>query len=160
MDEVSFNINMRIPNAHSLVGTSAVIKSASTRPIPHTILGAATAHDVFSMKIREPLETKKVKVDGSRKSKKPLKTGTATRHYMMCIPKTLDEMDKFPEMTKLYIIMNTTPIHTSNSATSLIEMRGYRAIYLNISLSSILLKTSGSLSRIWLNEINSQKQKT
>lgn len=39
-------------------------------------------------------------------------------------------MDKFPEMKNFYIIMHNALIHTSDIATSLVEMRGYRAIYL------------------------------
>lgn len=44
--------------------------------------------------------------------------------------KTLDEMDKFPEMRNFYIVMDNVPIYTSQDITNLIETRGYRAIYL------------------------------
>lgn len=39
-------------------------------------------------------------------------------------------MDQFPEMKNFYIIMDNAPIHMSDSITSFIKMRGYRAIYL------------------------------
>ena len=43
--------------------------------------------------------------------------------------KTFDETDRLPEMKNLYIKDNG-PIHTSQSITSLNELRGYRAISL------------------------------
>ncbi|CEG76332.1 hypothetical protein RMATCC62417_11241 [Rhizopus microsporus] len=114
--EAGFNINMRSPNARSVRGTPAIVETPTIRAITHTILGAITAHNVISIEFREPLKPKKVKVDG--------------RHYMRFISKTLDEMDKFPEMKNLHIVMDTVLIHTSECITILIEMRGYRAIYL------------------------------
>ncbi|GAA5811717.1 hypothetical protein MFLAVUS_005158 [Mucor flavus] len=127
VDEVGFNINMRSSNTRSLKGTPAVIETPSTRAISLMILGAITAHDVISIESREPLKPKKVKVDGSRKRKKPLskasRKGTVTGYYMRFISKTLDEMDKFPEMRNFYIIMDNAQIHTSDIITSLIEMR-------------------------------------
>lgn len=134
VDEAGFNINMRSPNARSVKGTPAIIETPTTRAITHTILGAITAHDVISIQIREPLKPKRVKVDGSQKRKKPvakpLRKGTVTGHYARFISKTLDEMDKFPEMKNFYIVMDNAPIHTSDSIKNLIEARGYRAIYL------------------------------
>lgn len=48
---------------------------------------------------------------------------------MKLISKTVeDEMDRFPEMRNLYIVMGNAPIHTSQDITNLIETRGYRAI--------------------------------
>lgn len=43
---------------------------------------------------------------------------------------TLDEMDKFPEMKGFYIVMDNAPIHTSQDITTMVEARGYKAIYL------------------------------
>ncbi|KAI9266606.1 hypothetical protein BDA99DRAFT_419813, partial [Phascolomyces articulosus] len=59
VDETTFNISMRSPNARSLKGTSAVIETPTTRAVTHTILGAITAHGVISVEIREPLKPKK-----------------------------------------------------------------------------------------------------
>lgn len=115
VDKAGFNINMRSPNARPLKDIPAVVKTPSTRAISHTILGAITAHDVTSIEIREPLKPKTVKVNGGRKRKKPLgkplRKGTGTGHYV-----------KFAEMTNLYIIPQIV--------SSLIEMRGYRAMCL------------------------------
>jgi hypothetical protein len=81
-----------------------------------------------------PLKPKKIKIAGGRKRKAPAgkKTtkGTVTGHYMRFISKTLDEMDKFPEMKGFYIVMDNAPIHTSQDITTMIEARGYKAIYL------------------------------
>lgn len=62
--------------------------------------------------------------------RKKMSKGTVTGHYMRFISKTLDEMDKFPEMNNFYIMMDNAPIHTSQDITNMIEARGYRAIYL------------------------------
>ncbi|KAG1203139.1 hypothetical protein G6F70_001627 [Rhizopus microsporus] len=125
---------MRSPNARSVKGTPAIIETPTSCAITHTILGAITAHDVISIQIREPLKPKRVKVDGSQKRKKPVakpsRKGTVTGHYARFISKTLNEMDKFPEMKNFYIVMDNAPIHTSDSIKNLIEARGYRAIYL------------------------------
>ncbi|KAG0929919.1 hypothetical protein G6F57_012241 [Rhizopus arrhizus] len=133
VDEAGFNINMKSPNARSVRGTPAIVETPTTRAIAHTIVGAITAQDVISVEIREPLKSKKVKVDGSRKRKKSvakkMSKETVTGHYMKFICKTLDELDKVPEMRNFYI-MDNTPIQTSENITKLIETRGYRAIHL------------------------------
>lgn len=46
------------------------------------------------------------------------------------IAKTLDEMDKFPEMKDFYLVMDNAPIHTSQDITTMVEARGYKATYL------------------------------
>lgn len=134
VDEAGFNINMGSPNARSIRGTPAVVETPTTRAITHTILGAITAQDFISVEISAPLKLKKVKVDGSRKRKKPLvkkmTKGTVTGHYMKFISKMLDEMDKFLELRSFYVVMDNAPIHTSEDITRSIEARGYRAIYL------------------------------
>lgn len=134
VDEAGFSINMRSPNARSIRGTPAIVETLTSRALSHTILGAISANDVITIEIREPMRPKKVKVDGRKKRKKPaaknMPKGTVTGHYMRFVSKTLDEMDKFPEMTNFYIVMDNAPIHTSHEITRMIEARGYRAIYL------------------------------
>lgn len=109
VDEAGFSINMRSPNARSIRGTPAIVETPTSRALSHTILGAISANDVITIEIREPMRPKKV---------------------MRFVSKTLDEMDKFPEMTNFYIVMDNAPIHTSHEITRMIEARGYRAIYL------------------------------
>lgn len=126
---------MRSYNARLVRGTPVVIAETRTaRAITHLILEAITAHDVISIEIREPLKPKKIKFDGSRKRKKllvkTLPKGTVTGLHMRFISKTLDDMDKFPEMRNFDIVRNNSLIHTSESIPSLIEIRYYTAIYL------------------------------
>ncbi|KAI7902264.1 uncharacterized protein BX663DRAFT_570910 [Cokeromyces recurvatus] len=82
-----------------------------------------TATDIISVEIWESLKPKRVKVDGNRKRKKPLAKKKkkkkkrcirklSPRYYMMFIFKTLDKIDKFPEMRNFYIVMNNALIHT------------------------------------------------
>ncbi|KAG2215958.1 hypothetical protein INT45_010102 [Circinella minor] len=134
VDETGFNINMRQPYARSISGMPAIVETPTTRAISHTILGAISANDVIAIEIREPMKSKKLKVYSSKRRKQPQvkKThkGIVTGHYMKFISKTLDEMDKFPEMSNYYIIMDNVPIHTSHDITRMIETRGYRALYL------------------------------
>lgn len=126
---------MRSYNARLVRGTPVVIAETRTaRAITHLILEAITAHDVISIEIREPLKPKKIKFDGSRKRKKllvkTLPKSTVTGLHMRFISKTLDDMDKFPEMRNFDIVRNNSLIHTSESIPSLIEIRYYTAIYL------------------------------
>lgn len=130
VDEAGFN--MRSYNARLVRGTPVLAETKTARAITHLILEAITAHDVISIEIREPLKPKKIKVDGSRKRRKlvekSLPKGTATGLHMRFISKTLDDMDKFPEMRNFYIVRDNSLIHTSESITSLIEIRHYTAI--------------------------------
>ncbi|CEI91015.1 hypothetical protein RMCBS344292_05319 [Rhizopus microsporus] len=140
VDEAGFSINMRSPNARSIRGTPAIVETPTSRALSHTILGAISANDVITIEIREPMRPKKV---------------------MRFVSKTLDEMDKFPEMTNFYIVMDNAPIHTSHEITRMIEARGYRAIYLppySPELNPIenfwsILKASKSISRKTLHNI-------
>lgn len=123
VDEAGFNINMRSHNARSVRGTPEIVETPTT----HTILGATTAQGVISVEIREPL------MEAERErcpQRKKITKGTVTGYYMKLISKTLDEMDRFPEIRNFYIVMGNAPIHTSQDITNLIETRGYRAIYL------------------------------
>lgn len=100
---------------------------------------------------------RKVKVDDSKQRKKPaaknMPKGTVTGHYMF-ISKTLDEMDKFPEMANFYVVMDNAPIHTSHKITKTIQARGYRQyIFLYTLQNSIQLKAFGQSSKMQLNEV-------
>ncbi|CEJ03240.1 hypothetical protein RMCBS344292_17228 [Rhizopus microsporus] len=134
VDETGFNINMRGPFARSMKGTPAIVETPTTRAITHTVLGAITAKDFIALEVREPLKPKKIKIAGGRNRKSPvgkkMPKGTVTGHYMRFIAQTLDEMDKFPEMKGFYIVMDNAPIHTSQDITTMIEARGYKAVYL------------------------------
>lgn len=39
-------------------------------------------------------------------------------------------MDRFPEMTNYYIVMDNAPIHGNKEIEEIIEERGYRSVYL------------------------------
>ncbi|KAG1139223.1 hypothetical protein G6F38_009988 [Rhizopus arrhizus] len=134
VDETGFNINMRGPFARSMKGTPAIVETPTTRAITHTVLGAITAKDFIALEVREPLKPKKIKIAGGRNRKPPvgkkMPKGTVTGHYMRFVAKTLDEMDKFPEMKGFYIVMDNALIHTSQDITTMIEARGYKAVYL------------------------------
>ncbi|KAI9259947.1 hypothetical protein EDC94DRAFT_585388 [Helicostylum pulchrum] len=103
IDESASDINMRPSTARSARGTPAVVITPSTKAISHTILGAISAPEVINIEIRVPVPPKKIKVVGSCKRKataikKPSFGGTNSGHYLNFIKKTLDQMDKYPEM--------------------------------------------------------------
>jgi len=128
VDETGFNINMRGPFARSMKGTPAIVETPTTRAITHTVLGAITAKDFIALEVREPLKPKKIKIAGGRNRKPPvckkMPKGTVTGPYMRFVAKTLDEMDKFPEMKGHYLIMDSAPIYTSKIIGEMIKERG------------------------------------
>lgn len=137
IDESAFDINMRPSTARSARGTPAVIITPSTKAASHTILGAISSMGVVNIEIRVPVPPKKIKVVGSRKRKAtaPIKTssaGTNAGHYINFIKKTLDQMDKYPEMKGFYLIMDNSPIHDKKDGEidRMIESRGYKCVYL------------------------------
>lgn len=137
IDESAFDINMRPSTARSARGTPAIVVTPSTKAISHTILGAISAMGVINIEIRVPVPPKKMKVVGSRKRKasapkKPSFGGTNSGHYLNFIKKTLDQMDKYPEMKGFYLIMDNSPIHNKKDGDidHIIESRGYKCVYL------------------------------
>ncbi|KAG2190476.1 hypothetical protein INT47_003004, partial [Mucor saturninus] len=137
IDESAFDINMRPSTARSARGTPAIVVTPSTKAISHTILGAISAMGVINIEIRVPVPPKKMKVVGSRKRKasapkKPSFGGTNSGHYLNFIKKTLDQMDKYPEMKGFYLIMDNSPIHDKKDGDidHIIESRGYKCVYL------------------------------
>lgn len=70
---------------------------------------------------------------GIREKKQPaqkLPKGTVAGHYSRFLSKMMDEMDRFPEMTNHYIVMDNAPIHGNKEIEEIIEERGYRSVYL------------------------------
>lgn len=134
VDGTGFNINIRSPFARSIKGTPEIVETPTTRAITYTVLGALTAKDVINLEIREPLKPKKIKIAGGQKRKSPvgkkMPKRTVTGHYMRFIAKTLDEMDKVLEMKGFYIVMDNAPINTSQDITTVIETRGFKAVYI------------------------------
>lgn len=137
IDESASDINMRPSTARSARGTPAVVITPSTKAISHTILGAISAPEVINIEIRVPVPPKKIKVVGSCKRKataikKPSFGGTNSGHYLNFIKKTLDQMDKYPEMKRSYLVMDNLPIHDKKDGDidEIIESRGYKCVYL------------------------------
>ncbi|CEG78667.1 hypothetical protein RMATCC62417_13242 [Rhizopus microsporus] len=57
--------------------------------------------------------------------------GTSAGHNTNFIMKTMNGMDKYPQIKEFYMIMDNAPIHGKNGELSqLIENRGYKCIYL------------------------------
>ena len=90
------------------------------------------------MELREPQKniSKILKIDFPRKRRrkadlqKPKPRGTVTGHYMSFLSKAMNEMDRFPEMKGYYIVMDNTPIYTSQEISAMVADRGYRSVYL------------------------------
>lgn len=91
--------------------------SPSGRAVSYTILGAISAKYVISMELRNPQERwpKRIKVPTK---KNPSLKGTVTGHYLEFLAKTMDEMDKFPELKGHYIVMDNASIHTAKESIS------------------------------------------
>lgn len=69
IEESGFDINMRRSRAWSKKGTEAVIPTASTRAVSHTVIGAISAIGVVNITMRVPLSPKKIKIQGGKKRK-------------------------------------------------------------------------------------------
>ncbi|CEG82150.1 hypothetical protein RMATCC62417_16266 [Rhizopus microsporus] len=115
--------------AWSKQGTPAVVTVPKTRATTTAILGAISAEGPIKCSLRfpQPLSNKKGKRgdDIERVSK-----GTATRHCVSFLKATMDEMDQYPHMKGHYLVMDNTPIHTSENIAKYIEFRGFRCVYL------------------------------
>lgn len=109
VDDAGFNINIRSLNARSHKGTPAVVETPSTRAITHSILRAIAAHDIISVEIREPLKSKKVKIDGIKKRKEPFARPS------QCTPQ--------PDSTIIYSLANLLVMKNLN--TSKTRWSGY-----------------------------------
>ncbi|KAI9366530.1 hypothetical protein BD770DRAFT_405804 [Pilaira anomala] len=79
VDKSAFDINMRPPTARSARGTPVIITTPTTRAINHMILGAICPMGVVNMENRVPLKSKRIKVAGSRKKKKPSSEKSSNR---------------------------------------------------------------------------------
>lgn len=117
---------MRRSRAWSKKGTEAVIPTASTRAVSHTVIGAISAISVINITMRVPLSPKKIKIQGGKKRKAappkvPEAKGTTTGHYLNFIRETLDIMDRYPEMKGFYLIMDNAPTHSSNKVNQMVE---------------------------------------
>ena len=91
---------------------------------------------VVNIEIRVPnSKPKRIRVDGAHKRKQPQTKKLASKsivtgHYMIFLQKTVNCMDRFPEMKRFYIVMDNAPIHTADEIEEIISKRGYRSIYL------------------------------
>ncbi|CAO3694473.1 unnamed protein product [Rhizopus stolonifer] len=130
IDESAFHINLKRTMAWSKKRTRAEVVQPLTRAKTTTILGAISPYGIVNVKVRVPYAeaSKKRKVTGGSKAQKT--TGTVTGHYMNFISSTLDVMDRHEQFKGNYLIMDNTPIHTSDSIRRFIENRGYGCVYL------------------------------
>lgn len=131
IDEAGFNINMKRSGAWAPRGNTPVVKTPSTRAENLTILGAICTHGIVQLSLRKPrapLTSKKRKVglnevvDSSR--------GTITGHYKQFLLDVMDVLDKSPYMRNCYLVMDNASIHKSLSIGRIIQVRGYRVLYL------------------------------
>jgi hypothetical protein len=129
IDESAFDINMRTSTARSARGTPAVVIIPSTKAISHTILGAISAMEVINIEIRVLVGIRKRK---TTTIKKRSFGGTNSGHYLNFIKKTIDYLDKYPEMKGFYLVMDNSPIHDKKDGDidKIIESRGYKCVYL------------------------------
>jgi transposase len=86
--------------------------------------------------MRETGSVKKRRVVGATKRKAAgdagaaIPKGTTAGHYLRFISDTLDIMDAFPNMKGFHIVMDNTPIHSSDAIDHIIKERGYIPLYL------------------------------
>lgn len=136
IDESAFDINMRPSYRRAVRGAPATATTPSTRAESHTILGAICAVGVANVDVRVAQTNKRIKVAGGRKrkttstKKEKKKTGTTTGHYVKFLKETLNQLDKYPELKGVYIIMDNASIHTDGEIDRLITDRVYRCVYL------------------------------
>jgi transposase len=60
---------------------------------------------------------------------KTTKGGIGTGHYFNFVAKTLDVMDRHPELKEDYLVMDNVPIHKQNDIRKYVESHGYRCVY-------------------------------
>lgn len=127
---------MHRSRAWSRRGTQAIIESTSARGVSHTVIGAVSSFGVVNVSMRETGSVKKRKVVGATKRKAAgdagaaISKGTKAGHYLRFISDTLDIMDAFPNMKGFHIVMDNTPIHSSDAIDPIIKERGYIPLYL------------------------------
>lgn len=158
IDESAFDINMRPSFGRSIRNTPAVAEAPVTRAETHTILGAISTIGVVNIDVRVAQMRKKMKVAGARKrkvtnAKANAKTGTRTGHYLEFLKGTLDQLDRFPELKRFYLVVDNAPIHTHDDIDNLVTSRGYRCIYLPPYLPEL-----NPIEQFWANVKNSVKR--
>ncbi|CEG82453.1 hypothetical protein RMATCC62417_16522 [Rhizopus microsporus] len=108
LDESAFHINLkRVPTTKA----NAIL-----------ILGAISATGLINASLRVPKRSKKRKLGNVTDG---YSIGTVTGHYLSFLKATLDEMNKYPEMKRPYLVMDNAPIHSSTDIRKYINSRGY-----------------------------------
>ncbi|KAG1046643.1 hypothetical protein G6F43_010879 [Rhizopus delemar] len=149
---------MRNNWTRSPAGTRAVVKTAKTRVISHSVIGAIHSSAVLHVVLKKPppkpeLETvvKKKRNGNSGKKRdvaqtnddegtqeddisavdvKPAPKGITTAPFIKFVNELLDIMDKDESLKGSYLVMDNASIHKSKPITRKIEARGYRVMYL------------------------------
>ncbi|KAG0776658.1 hypothetical protein G6F22_012420 [Rhizopus arrhizus] len=127
LDESAFHINLKRGMAWSKKGTPVIVTVPTTKANTTSILGAISATSLINVSLRVPKRIKKRKLGSETNA---YSIGTVTGHYLSFLKATLDEMDKYPEMKRHYLVMDNAPIHSSTDIGKYIHSRGYRYAYL------------------------------
>lgn len=159
-NESEFHINLKRTMTWSKKGTHAEIVQSLIRIKTTIILHAISPYGVVNAKIKVPFAeaSKKRKVTGGSKAHKT--TRTVNGYYMNFISSTLNVMDCHEQFKGHCLVMNNTPMHTSDRIRRFIERSRYGCVYLPpYSLSSIQLNISGQLQGANQNEKSSCRQR-
>ena len=106
--------------AWSKKGSPAIVPIPTTKANATSILGAISATGLINVSLRVPKRIKKRKLGRETGG---YSTGTVTGHYLNFVKATLDEMDKYPEMKRHYLVMDNAPIHSSTDIGKYIHSR-------------------------------------
>lgn len=121
-----------------------------------SILGAISAIGLINVSLRVSKRIKKKKLGCETDG---YSIGTVTGYYQSFLKATLNEMNKYLEIKRHYLVMDNAPIHSSADIGNYIHSKDTGMVtFLRILLNSILLNNFGQLSRLKLNEINSWKK--
>ncbi|CEJ02197.1 hypothetical protein RMCBS344292_16210 [Rhizopus microsporus] len=129
LDESAFHINLKRNMAWLNKGTPAVVTAPKTRATTTTILGAISTEDLikYCLRLPQPPSSRKRK---RRDGVEYMSKGTVTGHNISFLKATMDEMDRYPHTKGHYLVMDNSPIHTSEDIAKYVESRGYHYIYL------------------------------
>lgn len=140
VDEAGFNLHIRRNFGRSSKGKPARVIVPPNRGVSITIVGAICELGIIDLSLKRPQAQVK-KVANSKKRKLESgeteattttirsKVGTRTEHFLYFLAGVMDELDRHG-MTGRYIVMDNAPIHKNPQVSSLIEERGYKAVYL------------------------------
>lgn len=133
LGEVGFFSGMKHTRGWAPKGITPVIKSQETKPVSTSILGAISWDGIVSLCVRDKsleLEERKKAGEEAKEEEVGGPIGIITGHFMQLLQNTLQYLDRSPEFKNCFLIMNQAPIHTHPSVKELIELRGYRCLYL------------------------------